>query len=452
MAKIVQIFILLTILSVCQADGSTKICTEATKATLESKRDVKFLLVLMRHGSRAVNRDSIWNSYFKTFKKEEYGLLNDVGRNQALLGGQNLHMQYPKFLKKLLVKHIKVEAKDIERTIDTAKGFADGLIINFRTLKEEKLTNLNSFPPIHIEHNMENICFKVSLTKHLIYHLENKSTQDKTNPEWNVEKTDVDGKSHWEDHTDNMCLMQKKIRENFIEHEAKIMDSKTVKAIKKILKTKPQFIKMFKSEKITISSLKWKEISQLCDYCWNVDFLQKKDSCGKEMMKLVKIVYLFKFYGINNQKGDDIYASVLGNKYADILSSSILKQKNSNGPKIHIMGKSDSIISPFYKFLGIIPKRQPYLDMMQEAISIKKAKLPLNPQFADTLVTEISKKGDKYFVRLIRNGRSIKIAACNKLECELSSFIKFTKAKALSLPDIKKRCQITPKQTLQKKI
>lgn len=96
-SKFLLTIMLFSIFSVYQAKLAKIICKDFPKTELEQKRDVKFLLVLMRHGARAVTKQSIWNNYFKTFKADEFGKLSNVGKNQAVLAGLNLKLNYPTF-------------------------------------------------------------------------------------------------------------------------------------------------------------------------------------------------------------------------------------------------------------------------------------------------------------------------------------------------------------------
>lgn len=444
LSKFLSVILIVSLFSALQAKKS-KSCLKYQRKELEGKRDVKFLMVLMRHGSRSVNDQSMWNKYFKSFHKKDYGKLSDVGKNQALLGGQNLKANYPKFLKGIKPKNIRIEAKKIERTEDTAKGFADGLIINFRTLQMKNLTNLNSFPPWYIYNRKKNYCFKYTLTEDLIYHLRHTNTMAKTNPNWKVHLTCPTKSDCWEDHTDHLCTKVIKDRTAWIDKHDPML-TETVKAVKRVLKTTPQFSKMLKKTKRSLNSLTWENITDLADWCNNVNTIQKKQRCNAELMGLISIIYSYKFYGINSWKQNQIFGSTFGKKYTDILSSML--KKGSKTPKVHLFGKSDSLIAPFYELLGLTPKRKSYIKAFDTVD--KKSKLPKNPQFADTLVTEISKKGNTYFVRLIRDGIPIKIPACEQYECELNWFIKKTKDITLSFPVIKKKCGVYLKPTALK--
>lgn len=321
--------------------------------------------------------------------------------------------------------------------MDTCKGFADGLIVNFRSLKIDELTNFNSFPPNFIEDRTKNYCFKVSLTNDLIYHLKHRTTQDKSNPGWTLTTTGNDPKQDWEDKTDKMCKKTKNQQKAFRKkHE--IMDSNTIKGVLNILKKNDAFYKMLKKINRRASSLKWKDITKLSDWCTNANFMKKENACTDKLMELIKIIYDFKFFGINPLETDRLWGSTFAGKYVNILSSLNLDKNDSERPKVHLIAKSDVMIGPFYRILGIIPKRKSYLNAMK--FSISRSKLPQRPQFLDNLITEVSKKGGKYFVRLIRDGVPLKIPACKATECELNDFITKTKSKVLNLSEVKKRC------------
>jgi len=84
-----------------------------------------------------------------------------------------------------------------------------------------------------------------------------------------------------------------------------------------------------------------------------------KPKCDNDLMNLLDILYDFKFFGSFSKKEHYVMANKFAKEYLRIL-----EKFNSNpekySKKLHAICKSDTIIGPFYVFLGIIPPESIY--------------------------------------------------------------------------------------------
>merc|ERR1712216_688175 len=134
---------------------------------------------------------------------------------------------------------------------------------------------------------------------------------------------------------------------------------------------------MFKKLNRDFDSLTWREVEKLADFCISAVTIIKNNYCPKKLMKLIGVVYSYKFFGVKTWEQSQNISGVFAKRYADMLEAFLKNPKKQ--PKLHLIGKSDSLIAPFYKFLHRVKPRDLYIHALKTANV--KSELPKNPQF-----------------------------------------------------------------------
>ena len=120
---------------------------------------------MARHGARAPVKSAIPNQKLKSWPQEKLAKLTKIGFNQAFLQGVTARMNYPKFLNKITINEIKLNARYIQRTIKTAYTYVDGVLNNFRNFHLLSMKKNYSWPYYLKKGSIERNCWKKKLWK-----------------------------------------------------------------------------------------------------------------------------------------------------------------------------------------------------------------------------------------------------------------------------------------------
>jgi hypothetical protein len=201
------------------------------------EKNIKFLMILTRHGARGPYKQSWVSDHWMTFDDSQIAQLTNVGKLQSWLNGFSIKKTYAEFLRTLDRSQLKIHARNTPRTKDSAVYFAKGLLEDFNGITHESLyRHLYDYDGTDLSGN------KDQLINSSYTNWRSKSTSEDF--AWenfdSPELTGDDTADLWEDKSTSLCKNYKREIEK-VSKDGMVMDSELIKGFKQKLINDPQW-------------------------------------------------------------------------------------------------------------------------------------------------------------------------------------------------------------------
>lgn len=296
-------------------------------------------MVLMRHGARGPNKSAIPNRALGPWKKDDLAMLTHVGYNQAFLNGANQKMNYPNFLRNVKINEINLNARNIQRTMDTAFTFVDGILDNFRSFHISQMLNKWSWPFFGNKGSKARHCWKRSLWSAVLKSYRNNDAQSHFTGVYDIGLSGQDAENDWEDKAYELCGPVDTKLKSFSKRK-QVMEMEMIKYFKSELAKNPKMVEAYEQGGTPIDQMGYLDIKHFSDWCvaTNTD---GKNLCPANVWRAVQDMYDFKFYGILNKKDNLVCATTFATAFVNVLKDFRANPTGSK-EKLHLWVKSDT--------------------------------------------------------------------------------------------------------------